>query len=248
MVCRFPRQIDRGLSPQVRGNPIPAGRYPCGGGSIPAGAGEPTCCGFWTPPAWVYPRRCGGTDVLRVLDSAGLGLSPQVRGNPPQTTGPPARLGSIPAGAGEPRPGCAPGPRARVYPRRCGGTIVHLLADARSLGLSPQVRGNHRNLGDRPVKSGSIPAGAGEPVGVGGVGGASGVYPRRCGGTDENGAALWPEQGLSPQVRGNPEHGSPLGVLHGSIPAGAGEPRATAYAGTASGVYPRRCGGTTCRR
>ena len=51
----------RGLSPRVRGNPPGAAREYADGGSIPAGAGEPTLPddlgGRWR----VYPRGCGGT-------------------------------------------------------------------------------------------------------------------------------------------------------------------------------------------
>ena len=52
------------------------------------------------------------------------------------------------------------------------------------------------------------------------------------------------QAGLSPRVRGN--RGSPAGdgVLGGSIPACAGEPRRPARQPGCPGVYPRVCGGT----
>ena len=162
-VCRFPRQIDRGLSPQVRGNPIPAGRYPCGGGSIPAGAGEPPAPSRQDPSRGVYPRRCGGTSPMIPATRSARGLSPQVRGNHRNTLPVRPRRGSIPAGAGEPGPlSCRPRPPA-VYPRRCGGTDTRLRAYLDRPGLSPQVRGNLERAVQSVSRLGSIPAGAGEP-------------------------------------------------------------------------------------
>ena len=53
-----------GLSPRVRGNPDGTRRADNRWGSIPACAGEPTCSGS---PSWagrVYPRVCGGTNII----------------------------------------------------------------------------------------------------------------------------------------------------------------------------------------
>ena len=74
-----------GLSPRVRGNPMPKRRIPL--------------------PPEVYPRVCGGTQSGRPYSPAAHGLSPRVRGNPspPKPVRMPPR--SIPACAGEP-PGC----------------------------------------------------------------------------------------------------------------------------------------------
>ncbi len=49
--------------------------------------------------------------------------------------------------------------------------------------------------------------------------------------------------GLSPQVRGSPDSGSPLATKCGSIPAGAGEPSEPLPLRVSRRVYPRRCGG-----
>ena len=136
----------RGLSPRVRGNhrvgPPPNLEI----GSIPACAGEPQP----PPPAsgflWVYPRVCGGTAAAaaRVISSAGL--SPRVRGNPPQGLINANSVGSIPACAGEPVRWTAARDRIPVYPRVCGGTLLpHAIIDTPG-GLSPRVRGNRRSV------------------------------------------------------------------------------------------------------
>ena len=74
-------RITYGLSPRVRGNPGPALALCHCLRSIPACAGEPIGSTPTTIRTKVYPRVCGGTDVL-VIDGAGAhGLSPRVRGN-----------------------------------------------------------------------------------------------------------------------------------------------------------------------
>ena len=95
-------EINRGLSPRVRGNlssHYPAGAIPR---SIPACAGEPRI--VTSPPAGgrVYPRVCGGTFGTWPIAKAMRGLSPRVRGNHIWVTPTIARWRSIPACAGEP--------------------------------------------------------------------------------------------------------------------------------------------------
>ena len=92
-------------------------------------------------------------------------------------------------------------------------------------GLSPRVRGSRRWRRNRLTKTGSIPAGAGEPPGG----------PSRT--------RLWVKTGLSPRVRGSRRHPTRWSVSEGSIPAGAGEPRCPMTRPANSRVYPRGCGG-----
>ena len=234
----------RGLSPQVRGNR----RRPAGGDaqgrSIPAGAGEPPRRRRRARPRGVYPRRCGGT-ALQEAGALGVGgLSPQVRGNREAELRREPRLGSIPAGAGEPAPTARGSPPGAVYPRRCGGTSPARLDHLGRGGLSPQVRGNHHGCNLNEDVSWSIPAGAGEPSGARPPGSARRVYPRRCGGTVARTVPATQKAGLSPQVRGNRRPRRRRRHHGGSIPAGAGEPRTRMGCAGSSTVYPRRCGGT----
>ena len=97
-----------GLSPRVRGNLVFGRRAGQREGSIPACAGEPVRrvrdCG----PLSVYPRVCGGTVPGLLLNCAGWGLSPRVRGNRANRVTLAHLAWSIPACAGEPafrRPG-----------------------------------------------------------------------------------------------------------------------------------------------
>ena len=70
----------------------------------------------------------------------------------------------------------------------------------------------------------SIPARAGEPLGLGKLVAIAEVYPRACGGTFPIGTSKTTGTGLSPRVRGNP-----LGQIERL---------------DLSTVYPRACGGT----
>ena len=254
----------QGLSPRVRGNRVREIAQLIGGRSIPACAGEPSMTRHRPAAARVYPRVCGGTMRPDARWRRPSGLSPRVRGNLlvnllplmvvrsiPACAGEPGGgqsgkkiKGSIPACAGEPSDGCRRSGRAWVYPRVCGGTVSLLVGPAARAGLSPRVRGNHSVLSWRPVRSGSIPACAGEPYGQALAYHIHTVYPRVCGGTIGLGLILRATSGLSPRVRGNPTHLVTIGSINRSIPACAGEPMARKRSHSECTVYPRVCGGT----
>ena len=153
---------------------------------------------------WVYPRVCGGTWCWEgSLD---------------------AKMGSIPACAGEPRVEADRLRLCGVYPRVCGGTSNTGSALTQSVGLSPRVRGEPTEPCPK-AKCGR-------------------VYPRVCGGT-RVGMLVFPlAPGLSPRVRGNPAQQGHGCERVRSIPACAGEPRHVSRRGSSTGVYPRVCGGT----
>ena len=245
--CILLKTTGKGLSPRVRGNRAQASHVQPHRGSIPACAGEP---GAWPPcrrAARVYPRVCGGTHSPMRAGSAGGGLSPRVRGNPPAPAGVGHADGSIPACAGEPFTISQPRCSRRVYPRVCGGTFASLPRIASMVGLSPRVRGNHRKRRAEQWRKGSIPACAGEPPASSAVPTRRWVYPRVCGGTHVRGTNRRRRKGLSPRVRGNLGGGPGEEAGVGSIPACAGEPRRQRQHGCDDGVYPRVCGGTRSR-
>ncbi len=173
-----------------------------------------------------------------------LGLSPRVRGNPAESDVGAGTLRSIPACAGEPPRPRRAYPRIPVYPRVCGGTTFPAGSCVTIAGLSPRVRGNHRQRHNVIALQGSIPACAGEPP-PGGKGKMQTlVYPRVCGGTAHRNFDRRALLGLSPRVRGN-QGGIWRGcAAGGSIPACAGEPAALRVETMRDRVYPRVCGGT----
>ncbi len=70
-----------GLSPRVRGNPIPNNALTVHEGSIPTCAGEPSTMRSRTGIRPVYPHVCGGTVGTPWAVMTAMGLSPRVRGN-----------------------------------------------------------------------------------------------------------------------------------------------------------------------
>ena len=217
----------KGLSPRVRGNRVRHGGRGVHGGSIPACAGEPCP---WTRRgrrSRVYPRVCGGTERPLHQRARHQGLSPRVRGNRPSDPETAAASGSIPACAGEPSAAgcrvCCTG----VYPRVCGGTLTERQQFTRYGGLSPRVRGNPSRASTSARPFGSIPACAGEPRPLSTRGERVWVYPRVCGGTCPTCQTNYRRRGLSPRVRGNLACAAGTRRPLGSIPACAGEPRAS---------------------
>ena len=90
-----------GLSPRVRGKPLPTGRACPSSGSIPACAGEARPYPPLNTAARVYPRVCGGSALPIGHRPARPGLSPRVRGKPADARLDCCRQRSIPACAGE---------------------------------------------------------------------------------------------------------------------------------------------------
>ncbi len=155
-------------------------------------------------------------------------------------------------------------PRARVYPRVCGGTAARPIRSRRpgvyprvcggtrqalghqppSLGLSPRVRGNLVRIVHVSALDGSIPACAGEPANRKPRRSTGRVYPRVCGGTARSCTYIYRSPGLSPRVRGNRTNPRNAGSELGSIPACAGEPVVASVLQVIEKVYPRVCGGT----
>ena len=80
--------------------------------------------------------------------------------------------------------------RWQVYPRVYGGTRGHLTIQQDGLGLSPRVRGNHKQDELDHGILGSIPACTGEPQATPQPDEPTQVYPRVYGGTGLNPAAM----------------------------------------------------------
>ena len=90
---------------------------------------------------------------------------------------------SIPADAGAPAARSASAGVVPVYPRGCGGTGLAPIGMARSLGLSPRMRGHRESSAVVLKLRRSIPADAGAPSQASISSSAAEVYPRGCGGT-----------------------------------------------------------------
>ena len=131
-----------GLSPRMRGNRQRIFQAGHRAGSIPAYAGEPRGGRSCLRAYAVYPRVCGGTTAWSNGRVAANGLSPRMRGNPPQSASPSSSSRSIPAYAGEPTMPDDNIQPTMLYPRVCGGTYPRRHKPAYRHGLSPRMRGN----------------------------------------------------------------------------------------------------------
>jgi len=196
---------ERGLSPLARGNHFHAVAVVDAEGSIPACAGEPNAACALATSCGVYPRLRGGTFIARATSASCEGLSPLARGNRHQRNPRHASAGSIPACAGEPKWVPVATTAARVYPRLRGGTSVEYPAIGQVQGLSPLARGNQIHRAALDLRSGSIPACAGEPKPTKEAAEGSRVYPRLRGGTGGGRQFAVNSRGLSPLARGNLE-------------------------------------------
>ena len=234
----------QGLSPHGRGNHAIQLWSVGWQRSIPARAGEPPTTSSPHPERGVYPRTGGGTMSFCRFTAFPKGLSPHGRGNRPRLPAGQDVVRSIPARAGEPRAVLRGARQERVYPRTGGGTDMTPRDWPLDAGLSPHGRGNPTSALSDHVKSGSIPARAGEPALVPGIALDQRVYPRTGGGTSNRDLTMRLAWGLSPHGRGNPGPVSSAGRRAGSIPARAGEPPRGSSPAPGAAVYPRTGGGT----
>ncbi len=95
-----------------------------------------------------------------------IGLSPRVRGSHGSCDVVHLGLRSIPASAGQPDIEGPVDALLKVYPRECGAAALNRVLRLVATGLSPRVRGSHRTLAISAHPTRSIPASAGQPLGV----------------------------------------------------------------------------------
>ena len=232
-----------GLSPRGRGKPGPIALVAGVVGSIPAWAGEtrPYCPG--SRRRGVYPR-VGGGNAANSFDAADSdGLSPRGRGKRRRFPSGAASTGSIPAWAGETTIPQSPGCPKGVYPRVGGGNLNALIGGRVHQGLSPRGRGKPVMEKLDAVMFGSIPAWAGETSQQAIANCPIRVYPRVGGGNAAVHRAEKGYRGLSPRGRGKRRRIRQPPLAVGSIPAWAGETRASAIGNPRPRVYPRVGGG-----
>ena len=233
----------RGLSPRGRGKP---GRYiRCykEWRSIPAWAGETRWAAAPHHIHKVYPRVGGGNlDTITTLMRR-VGLSPRGRGKLRGLSIEPRRAGSIPAWAGETCRREKWRVRDEVYPRVGGGNMLTRPAHPAHDGLSPRGRGKPHPESQATINSRSIPAWAGETIGLTADLPPKRVYPRVGGGNRECRRDGVAGGGLSPRGRGKQFGVTASRIGQGSIPAWAGETAGRHGRGWGWQVYPRVGGG-----
>ena len=131
-----------------------------------------------------------------------------------------------------------------VYPRVGGATRFSFRWPSPRAGLSPRGRGNRLYCSLVDVCVGSIPAWAGQPIGVLRDTLLRRVYPRVGGATRAGRPAGVLDRGLSPRGRGNHGRADVDARGCGSIPAWAGQPHLPTHPLWNQAVYPRVGGAT----
>ena len=175
--------LELGTSPRVRGKRPGLPRHHPGTGYIPACAGEATRTTTTSSRDRVHPRVCGGSSINELRYGIDVGTSPRVRGK--RSGGPCGQQGIryIPACAGEAsrhRPTLG---AARVHPRVCGGSAIHIVARHPEAGTSPRVRGKRWRKKIPIPNTRYIPACAGEALRATATRLDKWVHPRVCGGS-----------------------------------------------------------------
>ena len=182
----------------------------------------------WLWAAGVYPRGRGEARALARVLLAVEGLSPRARGSLERGDHGKVSDGSIPAGAGKPDLGRRDRIRSGVYPRGRGEAADVTVTSSPSSGLSPRARGSPDGGVCAGGRRGSIPAGAGKPHSNRHLPSPNRVYPRGRGEALNSAEEHSHRTGLSPRARGSRLSAEPRQDEIGSIPAGAGKPRARA--------------------
>ena len=171
-----------------------------------------------------------------------MGPSPLTRGSHHRHYVSRQHRGSIPAHAGQPMGQAEVEAFLKVHPRSRGAAAKWSIDIAGLQGPSPLTRGSPDQAQDALLRSGSIPAHAGQPLTLTQCWSKPWVHPR------SRGAAPAPQRrqashlGPSPLTRGSRRVDRRRDSREGSIPAHAGQPLACRRISPALRVHPRSRG------
>ena len=174
--------------------------------------------------------------------SAALGPSPRERGSPQALQVFIAKIGSIPARAGQPPIGSLRISKDGVHPRASGAARSAFHHTDPMTGPSPRERGSLQALGARWRHMGSIPARAGQPMAAWTTARSHRVHPRASGAASSRVLTRALLRGPSPRERGSLKGKTLQYSASRSIPARAGQPRPLRISCQSPGVHPRASG------
>ena len=159
-----------------------------------------------------------------------------------------ARLaGSIPAGAGQPRPRLPGLTACWVHPRSRGAARCFASAAGAGRGPSTLARGSHGHARLNVDHGGSIPARAEQPKTIASTSSCPGVHPRSRGAAGRQSPLPRRRLGPSPLARGSQRQLPGRDAGAGSIPARAGQPCGPERPPCCCRVHPRSRGASATR-
>ena len=180
-MLQMARQTPQGSSPRVRGRQgAPPGRDGRAG-LIPACAGQTTLSTRTGSPCRAHPRVCGADATVRGWKALRWGSSPRVRGRQDENGDDFCAAGLIPACAGQTPPAGGVLPMITAHPRVCGADELGEVGGGWEVGSSPRVRGRPEKGLPPSLRSGLIPACAGQTATSGAQSRTTWAHPRVCG-------------------------------------------------------------------
>ena len=185
---------------------------------------------------------CGEHPYSRPRRSSRSGPSPRVRGTHGVDLAARARLGIIPARAGNTPCPRLPARRAGDHPRVCGEHSFSFASSNAARGSSPRVRGTPVRPHRLAREGGIIPARAGNTAPRTRRATCPWDHPRVCGEHSSFHLSCWILWGSSPRVRGTRVLVPSEYILRGIIPACAGNTRPGPETRACLSDHPRVCG------
>ena len=189
---------------------------------IPAYAGNTSNASNSASRWWDHPRVCGEHLGPPLAISVPEGSSPRMRGTQKLVVLGVARVGIIPAYAGNTSSQNLSSGSPWDHPRVCGEHHMPRIRKTSRQGSSPRMRGTQQVHAGNLSEGGIIPAYAGNTTLTPCEGSYFGDHPRVCG---EHRRSLTRNvilSGSSPRMRGTPDIGTRIDSAAGIIPAYAG--------------------------
>ena len=191
-----------GSSPRMRGTHTSGNPAFCSRGIIPAYAGNTRSPTTWPKTCRDHPRVCGEHKYGPKTLPAGTGSSPRMRGTPIRASARHRRPGIIPAYAGNTTGNLKKSISAGDHPRVCGEHRTRPLHVRTEQGSSPRMRGTPLPDTSSCVRTGIIPAYAGNTNTVYRYDCRYRDHPRVCGEHRKAHARSAVQGGSSPRMRG----------------------------------------------
>ena len=211
-----------GSSPRMRGTHAENRRRHNIQRIIPAYAGNTFIVGLVRFMAWDHPRVCGEHATSILAARFEWGSSPRMRGTPYTSKRYESSTGIIPAYAGNTLVACSPCCWFWDHPRICGEHDEHADTIELRTGSSPHMRGTLPHSRSWIEHHGIIPAYAGNTCLISQIIARLRDHPRICGEHRWLRAVPSAPAGSSPHMRGTPVNRMPFDIIHGIIPAYAG--------------------------